>query len=159
MFFNQNYIGMQDIRGLDRVYAELQCLNDNYPDFYNWYHKKMILDPDRNILVLSAGREIAGILLTKDGYEKKICTLRVDEKYRHRGIGSYLMQQSFRLLQTDKPIITVSENHLFEFNPLLIRFGFDLKKIYYNYYLFGNNEYSYNGYLTDSIKDKKGIAL
>lgn len=158
MFINQNYIGMEDARGSERIYAELQNLNKNYPDFYNWYHEKVIPDPNRKILVLSEGQKIAGVLITKDGFEKKICTLRVNKKYRHKGLGSYLMKQSFNLLNTDKPIITVSENHLFEFNPLLRRFGFDLKRIYHNYYMIGKNEYSFNGYLVDN-ESKKGIAL
>lgn len=151
-------INNHDTVGLEKVYSELRCLSNSYPDFYNWYHEKLAFDSNRKILVLSEGEKIAGVLITKDGFEKKICTLRVNEQYRRRGIGSYLMQYSFNLLNTDKPIITVSENNLFEFNPLLKRFGFDLKKIYYNYYMLGKNEYSFNGYLVDN-ESKEEIAL
>lgn len=88
---------------------------------------------------------LSGCSLVKNTKEeKKICCLFVDPSYRHQGIASNLIQQSFGLLKTDKPLMTVAENNLPQLLPLIKRFGFELTSVKDSVYKPGVKEYYYN---------------
>ncbi len=155
--YRQITLQKDDLVWIERVYHELKVLNGEYPNFYDWYYNKVVKALDnqsRSIFVVAEGTDIAGVLIAKDYFEKKICTLRVSPQYCHRGIGKLLFEKSFELLNTDKPIITVSEEHVFEFNKLLKYFNFSKEKIYLNYYRRGKAEISYNGFLNKEAFEK-----
>lgn len=79
---------------------------------------------------------------TKD--EKKICCLFVDPAYRGQGIASQLIKNSFAILNTEKPLMTVSEHNLPQLQKLIDRFGFELTSVKNSVYLPGVREFYYN---------------
>lgn len=83
-------------------------------------------------------------LLKKEPEEKKICCLFIDPIYRKQGIASQLIKDSFQLLETEKPLMTVSEQNLDQLKPLLKRFGFELTSVKESVYKPGIKEYFYN---------------
>lgn len=161
MTFEKMVINQENAIGLDKVYSAIQDLGSEYPGFKEWYFKKVVsqLRSGRKILAVFDENNLAGILITKNDSEKKICTLRVDSHYRHQGLGSYLIKNSYDILNTQKPLITVSENHLFQFHSLFTKYGFDYVKSYLSYYLPGKVEYCFNGTLVNSNNEKLKVAL
>jgi len=83
-------------------------------------------------------------LLKKDTDEKKICCLFVNNNYRKQGIASHLIRDSFEILDTDKPLMTVAENNLSQLEPLIKKFGFELTSVKESVYKQGVKEYYYN---------------
>lgn len=88
---------------------------------------------------------LAGCSLLKNTPdEKKICCLFVNPNHRKQGIASNLIERSFMLLNTDKPLMTVAENNLDQLRPLIQRFGFELTSVKDSVYKTGVKEYYYN---------------
>lgn len=83
-------------------------------------------------------------LLKNEEDERKICCLFIDPNYRRQGIASHLIEDSFRLLNTDKPLMTVSEQNLAQLQPLIKRYNFELTSVRKSVYKQGVNEYFYN---------------
>jgi len=133
------------------VYNFLYCLNGDYPNFGQWFFDKVINgfnNGTREILVASSSDNIVGVaILKKSPNEKKICTLRVHEHHQRNGIGSLLITEAIRILDTETPIITVASFRSKQFMPLFNKFGFKLTEICVNYYGKGTAEYAYNGLL------------
>lgn len=129
----------------------LQPLSREYPGFQTWFNAKVLtglLTGTRLILVSMENDEIAGIaILKRDKLERKICTLRVVPAYRGKGYGGALMDYARRLLRTDHPLITVPSSRLSEFQTILCRHEFELVQRLPDYYLDGQTEYVFNGYL------------
>jgi hypothetical protein len=139
---------------INQVYYNLQDLQNEYPDFYEWYYFKVVPQitvGKRNISIVRYGAEIAGLVITKNDLEKKICTLRVNKKYQKSGVGKILFEDTFDILETEKPIITVSEGRVFEFRRIFSYYGFNLEKVYNNYYKTNQAELSFNGLLNKKM--------
>ena len=83
-------------------------------------------------------------LLKNTPEEKKLCCLFIDPKYRKLGIASKLVENSFELLNTDKPLMTVSENNLGQLSGLIKKYGFELTSVKESVYKKGIKEYFYN---------------
>lgn len=135
---------------IKRVYEALAPLEQEYPNFKRWFFATTVpgvIAGTRKIFIASFASEIAGILIIKDSDEKKICTLRVLPEYRRMGIGRQLIQCAVQELSIDKPLITVSDEHLDEFKALFAEFGFVPTAVYINHYRQGHTECTYNGYL------------
>lgn len=129
----------------------LKDLIFEYPLHDIWYRKminSMYLYQEREILLAVEKDIIIGTAILKNtASEKKICTLRVDKNYQKRGIGRALIIQSFEILQTERPIITVSSNKYQEFSKIFDYFGFDLEAVYEEKYRYSVDEFVYNGIL------------
>ena len=96
---------------ISNIYHEIRLLQSNYPNFSLWFAKvvRQLNSTTRKMYVALDEGKIAGVLILKrDNEENKICTLRVSEHYRGRGIGSRLMNIAITELKTNKPLITVS---------------------------------------------------
>jgi len=139
---------------IDYVFEHLPDLETEYPNFKNWYYGKVcagLASGSRKIILASSenNNDFAGVVILKNTFqEKKICTLRVDKECRFLGIGSNLIETSLKELGRH-PLITVPEEHLFEFDKLLSKYDFKRMYSYRDYYLKGHIEYTYNGYLID----------
>lgn len=131
-----------------KLYLRLFDLDKEYPNFKDWFFNNALKDKNKYI-ILSYNKEInTGIMVLKDSEkEKKICTLRIYPEYQKMTVGSKLLEYSFDLLKTKKPLITVSDIRLPEYRRILEKYEFELKGIYYDYYIQGHKEYSFNGYL------------
>lgn len=127
----------------------LSNMSCDYPDFDLWLVKiQSQLETDmRSIIVCKSisDDKILGVsILKKTLTENKICTLRVANKYQRMYIGSKLMELSIRILEDEKPLITVSEDHIAEFSSLLKSFGFEYKNKVKSLYVKDKYEYFYN---------------
>lgn len=139
---------------INKIKHFLSDLVIEYPLHNKWFNGVVQeLKKDSNsreiLFIINDLDEIIGVsILKKTNYEKKICTFRVAEKYQRQGIGTLLMRKSIEILETAKPIITVSESKYREFNKLFKKFNFCLKRVYVNKYQYSSIEYCYNGVLS-----------
>lgn len=89
--------------------------------------------------------KLAGcVLLKNEPEEKKLCCLFVDPNYRGQKIASKLIENSFELLNTTKPLMTVSQQNLGMLQKLIDRYGFELTSVKESIYKPGVKEYYYN---------------
>lgn len=146
---------------IDSIFSELSFLRTEYPNFYTWYYGKVLSglsDNSREIFLASTPfsfGKVNGVLILKDTEcEKKICTLYVDKESRMNGIGQKFMEVAFNELNTDKPLITVSDSRLKDFDKLLNKFKFESVDALPDYYADNHTEYTFNGhlYLPESVK-------
>ncbi|MBO5129176.1 MAG: hypothetical protein J6B95_02365 [Oscillospiraceae bacterium] len=154
MHFNIYKVAYTDKRLIQKILEALIFLKQDYPDFLSWYRTKVMAgleDGSRQIYVAAPDHDsdcIAAVMILKnDGEEKKISTLCVMENFRSLGLGSRLVALAMERLNCNAPIITVSDVHKNEFDPLLNKFGFEHFEEYPAYYKDGISEHCYNGYL------------
>ena len=144
---------------LNQIYAVLDSLRMEYPNFKDWYYNTVIPGlrlGTRSICCVYDENQIAAVLILKnEGDEKKICTLRVSPQFRRQGIGSALLDIACQELQTEQPIITVSSNHYNEFRSLFLSKGFEEFAAYPGYYRESMTEFSFNGPLNDDSSGRK----
>ena len=132
------------------LFSHISTLEQEYPHFKEWYYNTVLPETRaglRKIIVASIENSIAGVLILKNCKEKKICTLRVAPDYRHNGLGHLFMDVAIHELETAYPLITVSDNHINEFEKLLNDYNFKLTGMYYEKYIDGHFELAFNGYL------------
>lgn len=135
---------------IKKLYDELFMLEEEYPGFKNWFFDKVVPETllgKRKIFVAHCDEEIAGIIIIKNSNEKKICTLRVMPDFRNMGIGQALTRCAIEYLQTEHPLITVSEDHVNEFKHIFKKFGFSFSEMHLGYYRENCMEYVFNGSL------------
>lgn len=129
---------------------------NNYCNNFRVGTRKIIrcFDDKQNTLALA--------LLKDEPCEKKICSIKVDKKYRRNGIGRNLFEYCIEVLDTDKPLITISEERYNEFSHLIEYFDFNLCQVLASYYNHNSTEYVFNGILNnkkiESITEFKIIS-
>lgn len=133
---------------IDKIYNELKEAELLYPDFQKWFYNKVIpdvLEDKRKILLEIRNNKIAGIAIIKNtSKEKKLCTLRVIDKYQNKGIGIKLFERAFEELDTSKPFLTVSEEKYKKFEKIFKYYGFELTNKIKDYYRKGKSELFFN---------------
>jgi hypothetical protein len=106
----------------------LSDLEQYYPGFRYWFFEKVYPDfisGERNILIKKIDNKVCAVAILKRSLkESKICTFRVSENLKRKGIGTELMLQSLEWLDCSQPLITVNEEHAFEFDAFLQKFNF-----------------------------------
>lgn len=130
-----------------RIILFLNGLSDDYPDFDIWLSRVFDEVPEgKRVIVLDiADNDIRGLTILKNiDNEKKICTFRVEEKYRNQGIGTNLLKKSHEILDTDKPLITISEKNIETFKPFLIHRGYEMTGSVLSLYQIGKREFFFN---------------
>ena len=121
-----------------------------YPCYTDWLNNKFFAglkssQMQRGYVFALDNNMLSGMaLLKKDTEEKKICCLFVKPEYRKQGIATNLIKQSIILLQTNKPLITISEQNLSMFLPLFRNFGFEITETKNGIYKKGVKEYYFN---------------
>jgi len=106
------------------------------------YDKAQAITTKRGIIPVYI---LAGCALLKDEPdEKKLCCLFVDKSYRGQKIASKLVEDSFEILKTNKPVMTVSQQNLGMLQKLIDRYGFELTSVKESVYKPGIKEYYYN---------------
>ena len=121
-----------------------------YPNFFIWYWSKTIpelLQGKREIFIVLIGYNIVGVAILKKGEdEKKICTLFVVDKYRGNGIGTRLLQKSFKYLGTTQPLISIPEYKLQQFDSIIQKYAWKKTQILdYGHYNCLSREIVFNG--------------
>lgn len=139
---------------VQQIKYSLRFLRKEYPGFSQWFETKVktqLGSGARRIYIaypLTDEDKIAGVMILKDTIkEKKICTLCVFPEYHRQGIGHTFLQLAIDVLKTTQPLITVSDIHKEEFDPLFKEFGFKYEQSYLDYYTVGMKEHAYNGAL------------
>lgn len=150
----------ESIPELYSCFSLLQPISSLYPDFNNWYWDKVVpgivLGNDK-IIIAEKHSEIIGVSIIKNGSEKKLRALRIQEKYQSKGYGMYLIDESLKQLGTDKPVVSVAEEMINEYSRTFInRYNFDMTHVYDGLYRKGFLEYEFNG---NSNLDKKTICF
>lgn len=138
----------------DLIYRFVKRLEWEYPNFRQWYkalyNENQELKRDREIIFCEREFQIVALaILKKTDEERKICTLRVAKPYQRQGIGKSLMEQSFKWLEDDKPLITVHKYKNNEFVSLFKYYDFKLEQKQRNYYSIFSTELAYNGILPE----------
>ena len=106
------------------------------------YDSAQAITTKRGILPVHS---LVGCALLKDEPdEKKLCCLFVDKSYRGQKIASKLVEDSFEILKTNKPVMTVSQQNLGMLQKLIDRYGFELTSVKESVYKPGIKEYYYN---------------
>lgn len=125
-----------------------------YPGHAEWFWEKQlpgVTGPERKILFVrdekDADEIIALACLKKDAVERKICHLYVDEAYRGQGIGSTLVADAMSWLGTTKPLITLSEDKLPLFAPMIKKYHWKLMDSVDGIYQADTRELCFNGSL------------
>ena len=134
-----------------KICEDLKILNNDYPGILEWYTSKVKPEIEkgnksREIILAFADKELAGIaILKKDNYEKKICTIRIREIYRKKGIGRRLFEEAFEWLETRLPLITISETNQRDFLKIISDYEFKETDVIIGKYVKNKKEYIYNG--------------
>ena len=131
----KNYIGNISEEELMHLATKIYMITDficnDYQEYKEWYFKKQlpitINGDERNILFVrnpkNANEIIAMASLKKEKEERKICTLYVSDKYRGLGIGSSVLEESIRWLETTTPLITFADYKLEMFRQIINKYG------------------------------------
>lgn len=119
------------------IKSTVLTLKSNYPKISQWFQAKVepgIIKGDRSIILAKSGENLAGFTILKNASEeKKICTFYVYPKFRGCGVANDLFQESFRVLGTTKPLMTIPENRFKQFSKYVDEFGFELANRDYVY--------------------------
>lgn len=142
----------QQLRDVAKViYENISHLEHSYPRFKQWYELKVIdgiLNGNRSFIVELRDGKMAGVAILKDTeQEKKICTISVIEEFKSKGLGVRLFEKSMRLLGTEKPLASVSESRLPEFEKIFQYLNFEYSAEYHGLYVPQKSEFSFNGML------------
>ena len=104
----EDYIGIRDFL-LESSYL--------YPGIENWWDKVVMPDLDldiakRVVLVVDTGNSFEGLFIGKTGHSAKLCTLRLRESVRNKGVGRALATEGLSQLingETNSFHVTISE--------------------------------------------------
>lgn len=133
------------------VFNNIRHLQHSYPTFSDWYTTRVvegILNGSRSFVIELRDGKLAGVAILKDTLsEKKICTISVSEEYKSKGLGVRLFEKSMRLLDTDKPLATVSEDRMPEFEKIFQYLNYEYSAEYQGLYVPKKSEFSFNGLL------------
>lgn len=123
-------------------------LSSDYPGIDRWYIEKVVQGEfvgTRHVFRIEREDRLVALGIAKDeGGEKKICTVRVHPCYIGRGLGVRVFDHLLNWLQTDRPVLTVSERKLPQFQRLFDHYGFVITSVTPNQYRRGVSELAYN---------------
>ncbi len=126
--------------------------DDNYPNSKEWFYNtvvKNIITNERDILFVKDNKNIVGVSCLKNNCdEKRISIFKVDKIYKE--ISTSLMDESLTVLDTNTPIISVSDERLNSLSPLFKKYNWHCMEILSDYFSNNSCEYVYNGYISDS---------
>lgn len=126
----------------------LKQLSSEYPDIDNWFIQRVIpglADGTRKLFIRwNEGNIIALGIAKKTFTERKICTVRVAKDYEHMGIGIHIFREAMNWLETDKPLLSVSEQNLNKFQRIFTHFGFQHTSSVVGIYRPNSTELFYN---------------
>jgi hypothetical protein len=123
-------------------------LSEDYPDFELWFRTKVVPGlhlGTRRIFRIERKGDLVGIGIAKrEESEKKICTVRIAQRYFGRGLGLKIFDGCLSWLDTDRPYLTVSEQKLPMFHRIFESYGFTQTSSQRGRYIPLITEFSYN---------------
>lgn len=137
-----------------KLVAESYMITDwiceDYPNHCDHFYSKYvpgIFDGEREIISCYIGRKIvATAFLKKISDECKISTFFVAPRQRQQGIATELLKQCFAFLGTTKPLITISDYKLPQFEKIIAKYDWKQTQILgQGHYNDHSREYVFNG--------------
>ena len=133
----------------NKIYMITVFMKNDYPNHKKWFFTRQLPETlysdRRNILFVKDKDEIVGVAnLLKDENEKKICTLYVKSEYRRQGIGSMLVEESIKWLNTKYPIISFTKKSYNICKPFIDKYNWKLTRIIKGFYKEGVEELFFN---------------
>lgn len=133
----------------NKIYMLIDFVKMDYPNYKEWFFTRQLpetLHSDRrNILFVKDKDEIIGVAnLLNDENEKKICSLYVKSDYQKQGIGSMLVEESMKWLNTKCPIISLTKERYNIYKPLIEKYNWKLTRVINGYYKEGVEEWFFN---------------
>lgn len=131
------------------IYREISGLEYIYPNFASWFWQKVapgVNDGSRSIFLHSRGNNLTGVIIAKRSQtERKLCTVWVKQPYRGQKIAPKLIGAALHWLECTHPLITIPEERLASFAPIISHLGFMRTQILRDYYRPGHREFVFNG--------------
>lgn len=123
----------------NKIYMIIDFMKNDYPNHKKWFFTKQLPETlysdRRNILFVKDKDEVIGVAnLLKDENEKKICTLYVKSEYQGQGIGSMLVEESMKWLNTKYPIISFTKESYSICKPFIDKYNWKLTRIIKGFY-------------------------
>lgn len=110
-------------KAVNEIYLATDYNNEQYPDYDRWFYSKVIprvLNKTGEIIFCLDDYMLVGLaILKKEIDERKICTFVILEEYRKKGFSKPLLEEAFKYLETDKPLITIPESRLDAFSKII----------------------------------------
>ena len=110
-------------KAVNEIYLTTDYNHKQYQKYCQWFYQKSIpriFTGTGEVFFYLDGLTIVALsILKRDVDEKKICTLLVSEEFRKKGLSHLLLEDSFKFLGTDKPLITISSNIVEQFYPII----------------------------------------
>jgi|SRR5471030_28249 len=126
----------------------LEPLSLDYQGIEKWYFKKVVpglaAGTRKLIRIERDGRIVAMGIAKKEDAELKICTVRVLPEYEGKGIGIRIFRDLMSWLGTSKPLLSVSQDKILDFERIFEYYGFQLTSSHLGIYRTGMVEYFYN---------------
>lgn len=135
------------IRLLIQSYNLTKWLNNSYPKYQWFFWGKVapgIITGKRNIIACVIGSKIVGIACLKKAEETKLSTLYIDPAYQKQGIGTEILERSFKWLGTRKPALSIAKDRLPCFYNFIVKYHWTLTNITINKYRRGASECFFN---------------
>lgn len=123
-------------------YSYKEDFQRSYSEFLNWLNR-IKQDKNRKAIFLFKDKLPIGFSILKYS-ESKICSFYVVPYFRNRGYSSILLEESFKLLNTKYPLITVSDIIKEDFTNLFGKYNFKLVTELDNLYRDKSVEYIFN---------------
>lgn len=133
----------------NKIYMLTDFAKNDYPNHKRWFFTRQLPETlysdRRNIFFVKDKDEIIGVAnLKKDENEKKICTLYVKSEYQRQGIGSMLVEESMKWLNTKYPIISFTKKSYNICKPFIDKYNWKLTRIIKGLYKEGVEEFFLN---------------
>ena len=152
----KDYLSNDEFKKLvTSIFKTTKFISDDYPNYKDWFYNKQIpgiASGERDILFIRNPENlnnIIGIVALKNTLEEqKICTLYVKGKYRKMGIGTILIEEAMKYLNTTTPVIEIPAYKLIMFKSFIKRYNWKLSYIYHNNY---GNELCFNNPKTKKL--------
>lgn len=144
------------IPDLYSIFQTIKPIGNFYPNFSSWYWDKVatgIILGDDKIIMAENGNDLVGVSILKNGQEKKLRAVRITESYQKTGAGLYLIDESLKQLNCDKPMCSVAEEMFHQYSRIFVeRYNFNLSHVYKGMYRKGKLEYTFNETIPLAIK-------
>jgi len=136
---------------IDRVWGALSGLETIYPRFGVWFRIRVVDGLEagtRRLFLSSCGDRLSAVVIAKrDDLERKLCTIWVDPDHRGSGLATRLIDEASDWLEETHPLLTVPQERIAEFLPLVRSRDFALTQALRSYYREDAIEYVFNGRL------------
>ena len=136
---------------VERIWSALSHLEKTYPGFRMWFWGRVVRGLEtgqRKYFLSTEAADLVGIVIAKrDRLERKLCTVWVRSDRRGCGLATGLIDEASDWLEEDRPLLTVPQERLAEFMPLVWSRGYKLSEALSSFYRPNVTEYVFNGRL------------